>query len=157
MDSKSIDNLSDESDLDSKKAKIDFKDYAQKPNLVARVTRVKKVDEEKNSFDDQSSFKRTSKRIQKSEFKLGKRDSPAISIFPARHGKMAKIGAAAASVFAVSIALFGSQQESLHENNNEMSFGAGHGRNLLSIPAENQIELSQPDLQNESREIIKLE
>mgnify|MGYP001119415081 CR=1 FL=1 len=29
MDSKSIDNLSDESDLDSKKAKIEFRDYAK--------------------------------------------------------------------------------------------------------------------------------
>ena len=52
MDSKSIDNLSDESDLDNKSAKINFKDYAMQPNLVARVTRGKKVDEEKNSSDD---------------------------------------------------------------------------------------------------------
>jgi hypothetical protein len=29
MDSKSIDNLSDESDLDSKKAKIEFQHYAK--------------------------------------------------------------------------------------------------------------------------------
>lgn len=29
MDSKSIDNISDESDLDNKKANIDFKEYAK--------------------------------------------------------------------------------------------------------------------------------
>ena len=62
MDSKSIDNLSDESDFSRNKAKINFLDYASQPNLVARVTRVKKVDEEKNSSDENVSVKRTSKR-----------------------------------------------------------------------------------------------
>jgi hypothetical protein len=108
MDSKTVDNLSDESDYANKKDKIQFDDYAKQPNLVARVTRVKKVDEEKNSSIDSSSEKRTSKRLQKVESKLGKRDSPAISVFPVRNSKMAKLGAAAASVLAVSIALFGS-------------------------------------------------
>jgi hypothetical protein len=71
------------------------------------VTRVKKVDEEKNSSDENVSVKRTSKRTQKVESKLVKRDSPAISVFPVRNNKFAKFGAAAASIFAVSIALFG--------------------------------------------------
>jgi hypothetical protein len=111
MDSKSIDNLSDESDVSRNKARINFLDYASQPNLVARVTRVKKVDEEKNSSDENVSVKRTSKRTQKFESKLGKRETPAISIFPIRNNKMAKIGAATASIFAVSIALFGTQQD----------------------------------------------
>lgn len=151
MDSKSIDNLSDESDLDSKKARIEFRDYAKQPNLVARVTRIRKVDEEKNhSSDDQTSTKRISKRNLKLESKLGKRESPAISIFPARNGKMAKYGTAVASVFAVSVALFGYQQESIHENTNELTFGHGlGGRSLLSIPTDNQIELSQNLSDNE--------
>ena len=43
----------------------------------------------------------------------------------------------------------------MQENNNEISFGLGHGgRNLLSIPAENQIELSQPGLMNDSRDVL---
>ena len=43
----------------------------------------------------------------------------------------------------------------MQENNNEMSFGMGHGgRNLLSVPAENQIELSQPSLLSDSRDEI---
>ena len=146
MDSKSIDNISDESDFSRKKAKINFFDYAAQPNLVARVTRVKKVDEEKNSSDENVSVKRTSKRTQKVESKLGKRETPAISIFPVRNNKIAKIGAAAASIFAVSIALFGSQQDATDlssQSQNELTFGHGFGgRNLLSIPPENQIEFS---------------
>lgn len=150
MDSKSIENLSDESDIDSRKAKIDFKDYATQPNLVARVTRLKKVDEEKNSSDEQTSSQRASKRNLKQESKLGKRQSSAISVFPARNGKMAKYGAAVASVFAVSVALFGNQKEVLQDNNSEMTFGHGlGGRSLLSIPEENQIELSDSNEQDQ--------
>jgi hypothetical protein len=80
------------------------------------------------------SVKRTSRRTQKIESKLGKRETPAISVFPVRNNKIAKLGAAAASIFAVSIALFGNQQES---SQNDMSFGHSGGRNLLSIPSEN--------------------
>lgn len=71
------------------------------------MTRVRKVDEEKNSSGDDQSVSRASKRTLKSESKLGKRESPAISVFPTRNNKMARYGAAAASVLAVSIALFG--------------------------------------------------
>ena len=51
---------------------------------------------------------------------------------------MAKIGAAAASVLAVSIALFGNVNQAQVEESQEFSFG----RNLLSVPEQNQIALS---------------
>ena len=96
---------------------------------MARVTRVKKVDEEKN---DQELSQQTNKRTQKAERKLGKR-SPSFSVLPLRKNKAAKIGAAAASVLAVSIALFGNMNQGQIEESNEFSFG----RNLLSVPEEN--------------------